>query len=170
MNRNVSMARKARDVAAVLVTLAAAPAKWRRRLRRISVPALLDEVEADARRDGPLSLSPGTLAYLVNRRTMLTLTWRRTRCLLSGLLLLYLLARTGRQVALHFDCRLAGDDKLAGHCWIQYPGMDGARRFLPPSGRDALYVKTVRVADQEPRARVRSEASVRPNRRHPDQA
>jgi hypothetical protein len=133
------------DLATALVSLWSEPARWHYRLRRISVPALLEEIEADVGRARSLSLSRRTIGYLVRRRTVLTMRWRRTRCLLSGLLLLYLFARTGRTVTLHVGCRMGSHGQLVGHCWISSPGLNQAETFTSPGGQEEMYNKTVCV-------------------------
>jgi len=134
---------QAYDLVTVLVSLWLEPARWRYRLRRISVPTLLEEIEAEVRRARSLSLSGRTLGYLVRRRTVLTIRWRRTRCLLRGLLLLYFFARTGKTVTLHLGCRIESNGQLVGHCWISLPGLKQAEMFTSPEGDEEMYRKTL---------------------------
>jgi hypothetical protein len=103
----------------------------------------LDEIEAAARLASDLSLSPNTIAAMIHRRAVLTIRWRRTRCLLNGLLLLYLLARTRRTVTLHFGCRLAGDDRLSGHCWLSSPDIPDADTYLPAQDMEEMFQRTL---------------------------
>lgn len=119
------------------------PARWRRRLVAAPLPALLDEIEAAAKRAPDLSLSPETIAAMIHRRAVLTIRWRRTRCLLNGLLLLYSLARTRRTVTLHFGCRMTEDDHLRGHCWLSSPDIPDADTYLPAQDMDEMFQRTL---------------------------
>ena len=120
------------------------PLRWRSRLEQISVPMLLDEIEADIGRAGWLSLSPITLACLVRLRLAYLTHWRRKRCLLGSLLLLYYLARTQREVTLHLQCTLKKNEQVSGHCWITGPHLKRATRWMPSEGTDDIYRKTIR--------------------------
>jgi len=121
------------------------PARWRRRLARAPLPALLDEIEAAVKRAPDLPLTPRTIAMLVHRRAVLTIRWRRTRCLLSGLLLLYLLGRTRRTVTLHFGCRIKDDARLSGHCWLSSPDIPEADLFLPGKSMEEMFQRTLNL-------------------------
>ena len=125
------------------------PLRWRSRLRHISVPTLLNEIETDIGQAPRLSLSPLTLAWLVRLRIACTAYWRRKRCLLSSLLLLHYLTRTQREITLHLQCTLNNDDRVSGHCWITGPRLKQAIRWMPSEGRHEIYRKTVRHQQHE---------------------
>lgn len=120
------------------------PLRWRCRLRHVSVPMLLDEIETDIGQARWLSLSPLTLAWLVRLRIACTARWRRKRCLLASLLLLHYIARTGREVTLHLQCLLNNNDQVSGHCWITGQHLERAIRWMPSEGKHEIYRKTVR--------------------------
>jgi hypothetical protein len=143
--------KKIHDIASVLADLWCCPARWRRRLEQIDVPELLDEIEKEAVSRGVICIPPPTIAGLVHRRVILTIRWRKTRCLLSGMLLLYLIARTRRTVTLHLECSFSGDNKLSGHCWISSPDIPEAGQFLPSKGMAEMYSKTIRPMDSNGR-------------------
>lgn len=120
------------------------PLRWCSRLKHISVPMLLDEIETDIGQAGWLSLSPITLAWLVRLRIACTVHWRRKRCLLGSLLLLHYLARTQREITLHLQCTLNNNEQVSGHCWITGPQLKRAIRWMPSEGKDDIYRKTIR--------------------------
>jgi len=135
---------KAADVLGVLLwDLWVLPLRWHCRLKHVSVPVLLAEIEGTIGQARVLSLSPHTIARLVRLRIACTLIcWRRSRCLLSGLLLLHCLARTQRKITLHLECRLKDDGRLSGHCWVSGPGLGEATRLMPAEGKVEIYRKT----------------------------
>lgn len=118
------------------------PLRWRYRLKHISVPVLLTEIERTIGQARLLSLSPRTIAWLVRLRIACTLYWRRNRCLLNSLLLLHCLARTQREVTLHLECRLEEEGRIAGHCWVSGPGLEEAARWMPSAGKTEIHRRT----------------------------
>jgi hypothetical protein len=131
------------ELVRLFVELWILPARWRRRLAAVPLPALLDDIEALAKRAPDLSLAPGTIAMMTHRRAVLTIRWRRTRCLLNGLLLLYALARTRRTVTLHFGCKMTQDDRLSGHCWLSSPDLPDADKYLPAQNMPEMFCRTL---------------------------
>lgn len=133
---------KSYDLITVLKDLCIKPIRWRYRLRKISIPVLLEEIEDEVGRIRPLSLSPPTIGYLVRRRISLTVRWRRTRCLFNSMLLSYLLARAKQTVTLHIGCNIKDDNTLNGHCWISGPDLKMNQKYMPSAGKDEIHCKT----------------------------
>jgi len=145
-NRHTPVWVKTGEIVAILLwEIWVLPLRWRCRLRRSSVPVLLEEIEGQIKQARLLSLSPHTIACLVRLRIGCTIHWRRSRCLLSSLLLLYFLARTQRIITLHLQCRLNDGNQLAGHCWISGPGLEQAAHLMPSEGHDEIYRKTIGI-------------------------
>jgi len=130
------------DFLSVWMELWVLPARWGRRLRDVSVPVLLDEMQAELAGAGPLSLSPRTIARLVRRRVMWTIRWRRTRCLLSGMLVSYLLARAGHEVTVYIGCDVPENAALMSHCWVSCAALPADDPMQSPQGMEPMYTKT----------------------------
>ena len=131
------------DMATVLGVLCLAPVRWRNQFGREPVSRIFDAIEADVKRHRAISIAPETIAYLVRRRTILTVRWRRTRCLLRGMLLQYLLARAGWTITLHIGCDISDASGLVSHCWISSPDLTEANYFMSSDGMKEIYCKTV---------------------------
>lgn len=144
-DRNATSARRwpLRDLASMWMRVSLAPRRWHRRLRHVSVPALLGEIEAEFQGAPPLELPLGWIAYCVRRRAVLSIRWRRRRCLLSGLLFADLLPRAGYSVTVHLGCLVGQADHLTAHCWISSPDTEAINRFMSPGGMTEMYRRTL---------------------------
>jgi cyclic pyranopterin phosphate synthase len=82
------------DTLYLLVGLIRLPSCWSRRLKAISVPVLLEEIEAQTDSSPAMSISPALIFFMVKLRVKMTFLWRRKRCLLASMLIYYFLPRT----------------------------------------------------------------------------
>ena len=71
--------------------------------------------------------------------------WRYT-CLRRGVVLYYLLRRTGRPVALHIGVRKDGAGALAAHAWLV---KDGAPYLEPDPAHSAAFAEIARFPSTE---------------------
>lgn len=131
-----------RDLLVTGGVLCAAPFRWHRQLKQASVPALLEMIEVRVQQAAPLRLPLGLVAYLVRRRAVCSIRWRRRRCLLCGLLYADLLPRAGYAVTIHLGCAVdpAG---LTAHCWISSPDTEAVNRLMSAKSMTELYRKTL---------------------------
>jgi hypothetical protein len=118
------------------------PTRWNKRIQRIGLPRFLDELESEVRSSPPLPVAPAHLLRLVRWRTVISWRWRRNRCLLHGLLLLYLLARAGGRVTLHVGCKSV-KGTIRGHCWITSPDLALRAGETPPDDLKEVISKTL---------------------------
>lgn len=148
MSRAVGSQLKARttgaDLLPVGLRLVLGPLRWRRRLLQVSVPTLLREIE-QATREGPgLTLPVPLIAHLVHRRAVLSIRWRRRRCLLSSLLFADLLPRAGFAVTVHVGCAADRTGRPPVHCWVSSPENEAVNRLMSDQGMTELYRRTLR--------------------------
>ncbi len=130
------------DFLTVVIGVFIKPIKWRLRMEKVSVPTLIDELHNEINRTRRLRLPAATIAYLIRYRVMYSLKWRKKRCLITSLLLMYYLGRANEVVTIHIGCSLGENNKLSGHSWITGQDLKIKKRYLPSEQNDEIFSKT----------------------------
>jgi hypothetical protein len=130
----------------LLTDLLIMPWKWHKRLLNISVPKLLVEIEETSKKKGPIRFSSALIIALVKYRVRYSVLWRKSPCLLGGMLLSYFLCRAGFQVKLHLGCKFQ-KGHLFGHCWISSSQLETVGRFQNQGDMEEIYCKTFNMLD-----------------------
>jgi hypothetical protein len=131
------------DFFVFLIGIFIKPIHWQFRMEEVSVPKLVDELCEEIHHKRPLKLSASTIAYIIRPRVLCSLKWRKRRCLINSLLLMYYFGRIRQINTIHINCCLGYNNKLAGHSWITGPNFDMInKKFLPLPQDDEIYSKT----------------------------
>jgi len=136
-----SAIRRIPDFLAVTFELWRLPRRFHRLLATLSLPQLLDEIEAQALTARSIRVAPHSLSRMVQWRGRRTYRWGRRRCLLRGLLFYYLLSRSRTPVTLHFSCQRVRN-RLVGHCWATTPGSPGLDPVAPAWEKAEIFAQS----------------------------